>query len=265
MSKIIHFSFLGKDSVKDERDCEVSDEVYSLLQKFQSGKGPNDQIFSHANSDTVNMFLRAIMPDITVKNLRTVKANQEFLDEAKRLLAGPKPKTEIEKIRILYLANKKVAEKLNHQKNVAKNFTDQSSKLKDKISLTKEKSKETFEKIKVKELELQVLEQEYKVALASQPQLLKLKLEEIKLRREALSDRKERTKKGLERAQFNFEKKNGTKDIALGTSLGAYLDSRIIFSLCKEIDLDPGKIYTKKQLELFDYAKDTDAGFWRSL
>lgn len=263
--KTINLSFLGKDSVPFNNNIEISDEVYLLLQKFISGKNPKDPIFSHANSGTVNMFLKAIMPDITVKNLRTVKANQEFMDEAKRILATTKPKTEIEKIRVIYLANKKVAETLNHQKNIAKNFGDQSSKLKEKIKLTEEKAKKTALKIKETKIKLSIQKEEFKIALGSQPQLLKLKLDELKLKEQKLIDRELRTKKGIERARFNFEKKNGTKDIALGTSLASYCDPRIIVSICKEIDLDPGKIYTKKQLELFDYALNTDAQMWRSI
>jgi DNA topoisomerase-1 len=261
----IHLSFVGKDSVPDKRDIEVSDEVYALLQKFTAGKGPNDPIFSHADSGTVRVFLNAIIPGMTPKNLRTVKANQEFINEAKKLLATSKPKTEIEKIKILYRANLRVAEQLNHQKNVAKNFGDQSAKLKDKIKTTEENAQKTKEKIRELGLKLDVEEAKTRVTFAGQPALLKVKLDEIKFRRARLADRKERMKKGLERARFNFEKKNETKTVALGTSLGAYLDSRIVFSLCKELDLDPRKIYTAKQCELFSYAADTPATYWRSL
>jgi hypothetical protein len=263
--KKIQLNFLGKDSVPDKREIEVTDEIYSLLQKFIAGKKPSDQIFSHADSDTVTMLLRTVMPDITPKNLRTIKANKEFVDEAKSVLTTFKPKTEIEKIRVLYLANKKVAEQLNHQRNVAKNYTESADKLKEKIKLTKEKAKVTMDKIKESELKFQIQEEEYKKILVDQPQLLAVALSEIKKMKDKLAARKERTIKGIERANFNLEKKTGTKNIALGTSLGAYLDPRIVFSLCKELDLDPGRIYTKKQLELFDYAANTDASMWRSL
>jgi hypothetical protein len=263
--KEISLSFLGKDSVPDNRTVEISDEVYIILQKLIAGKKPTDRIFSHANSDTVNMFLKAIMPDITVKNLRTVKANQEFINEAKRLLSLSTPKTEIEKIRVFYLANKKVSVKLNHQKNVAKNYKDQSSKLKEKIKLSEENTKKTLLKIKEIKQKINLQEAEYRIALRGTPEILQLKLAEIKLKREKLALREERTKKSLERAHFNLEKKVGTKDTALGTALGAYLDARICISLCKEMDLDPGKVYTKKQLETFDYALTVDSKFWRSL
>jgi hypothetical protein len=265
MSKIIHFSFTGKDSVKDERDLEISDEVYLLLQKFTQNKKSTDPIFSHADSGTVNMLLKTIMPDITVKNLRTVKANQEFIDAAKEILAKSNPKTEIEKIRILFLANKAVAEKLNHQKNVAKNFKESTGKLKEKIQLTETKAKETALKIKENKIKLDIQEAEARSLLKGQPQTLKLKLEEIKLKRQKLIDRETRTKVSIEKAKFSYEKKSGSKEIALGTSLGAYLDPRIVFSLCKEINLDAGKIYTKKQLEMFDVFANTDSKFWRSL
>ena len=263
--KTIHLDFLGKDSVPYSNDIDISDKVYILLQKFCQGKNKKDPLFPHANSDSVNLLLRAIMPDITVKNLRTVKANQEFIDEAKRLLLINKPKTEIEKIRIFFLANKRVAITLNHQKNIAKNYIDQSSKLKEKIKLTEEKSKEITLKIKENKIKLEIQENEYKIVLKSQPELLKLKLQEIELKKQKLIDRELRTKKSVERSKFLFEKKSGTKDISLGTSLASYLDSRIVISLCKELDLNPGKIYTKKQLELFDYALDIDANFWRSI
>jgi len=143
--KAIKLSFKSKDGVTDNREVQVSDEVHALLQKFMSGKKPTDKIFSNASSGSVNMLLKAIMPDITVKNLRTVKANSEFVEEAKRILTGFTPKTEVEKIRVLYLANKRVAEQLNHQKNIGKNHGDQTQKAKDKIAASKENAKKAAE------------------------------------------------------------------------------------------------------------------------
>ncbi|MDR2457816.1 MAG: hypothetical protein LBD41_04980 [Clostridiales Family XIII bacterium] len=262
----IHLKFIGKDSVTYDNDIDVSSEVYNLLQNFIQNKKPSDPLFPHANSTSVNMLLKAIKPNITVKNLRTVKANQEFIDEIKRLFATmPKPKTEIDKIRFMYLANKKVAITLNHQKNIAKNYSDQSQKLKEKIKLTEQKAKETAVKIKENKLKLELQENEFKLVFKNQPDLLKLKLEELKLKKNKLLEREIRVKKGIERAKFMYEKKSGTKDVALGTSLASYLDARIVISICKELDLNPGKIYTKSQLKLFDYALNTDADFWRTL
>lgn len=263
--KIIHLDFKGKDSVPFSNDIEVSDEVYGLLQKLIANKKPGDQIFSNASAHTVRMFLDTALKGTTPKNLRTVKANQEFIDEAKNLLSTVTPKTEIEKIRIFYLANKKVAEKLNHQKNIGKNHGVQADKLKEKIKLSEQRTKEVLLKIKEAKLKLDIQEKEYQIALSSTPAVLKVKIEEIKLKRQKLVDRELRTQKALERAHFNLEKKEGTKEISLGTSLASYLDPRICISLCKEIELEPGRIYTKRQLETFDYALTTDKAFWRSL
>lgn len=263
--KTIHLNFLGKDSVPFDGDVEVSDKVYSLLQKFTANKKPTDKIFSNANSGTVTTLLNVVVPGLTPKNLRTVKANQEFVDEAKHILKTFTPKTEIEKVRVLYLANKKVAEKLNHQRNIAKNYSESKEKLEEKIKQSKLKSKEKFAKIKEKEKALDIQEKEIKRLFKADSLIFKSKMAELSLKREKLKLQKTKTEYAVEKANFNLEKKTGTKEIALSTSLASYLDPRIVFSLCQELDLDPGKIYTKRQLELFDYASDTGKEMWKQI
>lgn len=76
---------------------------------------------------------------------------------------------------------------------------------------------------------------------------------------------KEQEKKAEEKAEFNLTKKQETKDINLGTSLAAYADSRVIFSWCNDVGLDPKMIYTKALLEKFSDAADTPASFWKKI
>ena len=263
LMKTIHLNFLGKDSVPFDNDIKVSDKVYSLLQTFIKGKGPKDRLFNQTSRE-VAWFLGNIVPGLTPKNLRTVKANQEFVEAAKEILETETPKSEVDKVRVFYRANKAVAEKLNHQRNIAKNFKESKEKLETKYKESKVNTNERIKKLKEKS-RLYELEMKKNALTIKDPNSLKIINLGLKEKLTKVNLQIEKAKLALERKEFQLEKKAGTKEISLSTSLASYLDPRICFSLCKELELDPGRVYTKAQLELFDWAQDVEADLWRNM
>ena len=70
---------------------------------------------------------------------------------------------------------------------------------------------------------------------------------------------------GIEKAKFNLTKRQETKDINLGTSLGAYADYRIIYSWCNDMKLDPKNIYSKGLRDKSAAFSGTDKDFWKTI
>lgn len=253
----VQLSFIGKDSVPFKRTLDVPDDIAKELQKLTENKKASDEIFDKISSGDVSSFLNEAYDGISPKVLRTAKCNQVLVEELKKQTVT-KASTEQEKIRALYRANLAIAKTLNHQKNVAKNAKEQEAKAKDKVVASKEKLKALKE---AQEVKLEKLKADQKKARAKGDKEKLAKLKEKKAKMEA---QLERAKARIDSNEFKYEKRKETKDINLGTSLGAYADFRIIYSWCKDMDLDPHKIYSKALYEKSQWATDTPAKFWRT-
>ena len=233
---VIKLEFLGKDSVPFSREIEVSDEVYSLLQKMKEGKNANDEIFDKAGAGDVSLFLKEIDKSLSPKVLRTAKCNTVLIENLKKQKVT-KDSSMTEKLAAIYNSNLAIAKELNHQKNVGKNQKAQEEKSNDKLSVAEKK---------LKELKKQLKE-------ADEKRAAKLKNQ--------ISTQKER----VEAAKLQAKKKSETADIALGTSLGNYADPRIVYSYCKYIDLPIDKVYNKSLQEKFSWAESVDENYWKTI
>lgn len=253
----VQLSFLGKDSVPFKRTLDIPDDIANELQKLTQNKKASDEIFDKVSSGDVSAFLNEAYKGISPKVLRTAKCNQVLVEELKKQNVT-KASTEQEKIKALYKANLAIAKTLNHQKNVAKNAKEQEAKAKSKVADSKEKLKALKETQAIK---LEKLKADMKKARAKGD---KEKLAKLKERKVKLEAQLERAKTRINNAEFKYEKRKETKDINLGTSLGAYADFRIIYSWCNDMELDPHKIYSKALYERSQWAADTPAEFWRT-
>jgi hypothetical protein len=89
------------------------------------------------------------------------------------------------------------------------------------------------------------------------PKMLKEKIDE-------LNAKMLKAKTTIEKTQFSLDKKKLTADVALGTSLANYADPKIIYSWCKEMNLNINKIFSKAQITKFGFAENVDENFWRN-
>lgn len=126
----IEFDFLGKDSVRWEKDLAIEEDTRVLarnLQEFSRKKRPEEQIFPEVRSSQVNRFLGSVMPGLTAKVFRTFHATKSvrtFLDKnAKRNGASP-----FEKEYIAKLANLEAAITCNHKRTPPKTWQESLSK-----------------------------------------------------------------------------------------------------------------------------------------
>ncbi|KAJ2865397.1 DNA topoisomerase 1 [Coemansia aciculifera] len=128
---IVHFDFLGKDSIRYERTTDVDKQVWKNLRLFQKApKAKSDMLFDRLSPTTLNSFLHTLMPGLTAKVFRTFNASFVF---QKQLLNTPEVGTEAEKILAYNRANREVAVLCNHQRSVSKSFEGVMTKIEDKL------------------------------------------------------------------------------------------------------------------------------------
>ncbi|KAJ2304035.1 DNA topoisomerase 1 [Coemansia sp. RSA 2706] len=129
---IVHFDFLGKDSIRYQRTTEVDKQVWKNLKLFQRGppKTSSDMLFDRLNTASLNKHLQTLMPGLTAKVFRTFNASFVFQQQ---LASTPAEGTEAEKLLAYNRANREVAVLCNHQRSVSKGFQGQMSRIEDKL------------------------------------------------------------------------------------------------------------------------------------
>lgn len=146
------FNFLGKDSVRWEKEIILPPEVIKNLREFISEA--KSAIFAGVRSSNVSQFLDEVMPGLTAKVFRTYHATKVVESELDKSNVT-KDDPEYVKKTTAKLANLKAAEVCNHKKQVSKSFKNSLEKKKERLKKLKEKKTEKA-KEKIKELEAQI-------------------------------------------------------------------------------------------------------------
>jgi DNA topoisomerase-1 len=134
---ILHFDFLGKDSIRYVNDVEVLPIVHQLVTSFRARKHDEDDIFNLLSPTQLNVHLKSIMPGLTAKVFRTFNASytlQQHFDENKL----DKKMSEADKLAYFNSANTRVAILCNHQKAVSKGHTKLMMQLESKVKITRD-------------------------------------------------------------------------------------------------------------------------------
>lgn len=259
----IKLDFVGKDSVRYVNTFEVPDFVAAMIKNLISGKNPNDKVFSTSVA-AVNNFLSECVPCCTAKLFRTAYGTQLLAEELQK--SGITKDMPSWKIKSIYdNACLAVSKKLNHQKNVAKNFNEQMDKTDENIKKAEEKKKEKNERVKLQIKKLKEKKSLYKSKYSGAD--LKEKLEAIKEKEEKLFSQLEKVEMRVEKLKANKNLKKETKTIALGTAKGAYSSPLIAASMCKDLDISPDVIYNKTMQKKFSWAFEDGVvtkTFWRN-
>lgn len=263
-NNVLKLVFTGKDSVKYINEFEVPQEIADAIMKCQQNKNPKDKLFDKANAGTVNGFLQECIPYCTAKLFRTAYGTkllaetlQQFYAEGKIAKGMPEWK-----IRSMYdKACLVVSTKLNHQRNVAKNFSTQMDKTDENIKKAKLSAKERKEKATE---QLKKIAKDIKTAKqVYSGEQLNEKLASLKAKKDKIAERIEKSELRIEKLEENKELKKATKNIALGTAKGAYSSPTIAYSFAKDLGVDIGIIYNKTLQSKFAWAANTPASFWR--
>ncbi|MEM2237957.1 MAG: hypothetical protein QXZ62_06745 [Candidatus Caldarchaeum sp.] len=217
--KKVEFDFLGKDSVRWQKQIDLTREppqVYVVFKELIEGKKEGDQVFQNINSRHVNRFLGKIVKGLTAKVFRTYIATKVVKDFLAKI-----PREEVTSLeKALYyakLANLKAAEALNHKRAPPKNW---------EASLQKKEER-------VRKLMEQV--------------------------RNAASEKKRaKAEASLEKAMLNLDLALKVRDYNLSTSLRNYIDPRVFKAWGKVVGFDWRKIYTASLLRKFKWVEKAE-------
>lgn len=252
-------NFIGKDSVAFSNEYDIPDEVGNVLKEIIGNRNKEEQIFEVDSSD-VNSFLKDCFDFMTPKLFRTAWGTKLLMEELQKNPCNPKM-TIAQKQAVYKNAALEVSKKLNHQKNVAKNYNEQVEKVDNRIFLAKEKHSELEQKVKDGLLKIKQEIQTAKKCLTGER--LEEKLNKLKEKKEKLQKRLEKSNQRIEKLKLEKDFKKSTKNIAIGTALSNYSSPLAAYSWCKDNDVDIKFIYPKGLQEKYSWAKDVSKDYWK--
>ena len=156
---MLHFDFLGKDSVRWVKNVKAPPAVVDNINYFS--KNSKEYLFEGIDSKKVSRFLSEKMPGLTAKVFRTWRCTKTVKEELEKS-GVKKTDPDYQKMYAAKMANLKVAEVANHKRKIPPTFDER---------LTK---KETH----IKELESQLTR---KKAEGKKTESLKTRIEKAKL------------------------------------------------------------------------------------
>jgi DNA topoisomerase I len=166
---IVHFDFLGKDSVRWVKHVPAPPAVIRNIEYF--AKTSKEYLFEGINSKKVSRFLSEKMPGLTAKVFRTWRCTKTVKEELEKN-GVKKTDPDYQKMHAAKMANLKVAEVANHKRKIPPTFDERLAK------------KETH----LKELESQLAQKKVEgkktESLKTRIEKAKLDLELTKLTRE---------------------------------------------------------------------------------
>ncbi|MGE5138044.1 MAG: hypothetical protein ACM3JD_01170, partial [Rudaea sp.] len=180
----LEFDFLGKDSVRWEKELPINRETRHLarnLKEFSKGKRPDEQIFHDISSQQVNDFLRKGMKGLTAKVFRTYHATttvEQYLRENRRL----KSASQAQKDYVARMANLQAAIMCNHKRTPPKNWEENLAKREQalgKLRAAKPDLAKLDEQIKAREKALEELRGQQKKFQSQAPDLVAKKEEAL--------------------------------------------------------------------------------------
>jgi len=126
----VNFDFLGKDSVRWQREVELPEEVVRNLEEFKNEAEKNQQestIFEGVRSEHVNGFLSEVMSGLTAKVFRTYYASDVVKNSLEKAGVSSSEPMIIKK-HVATIANLEAAIILNHKRKPPKNWEESLAK-----------------------------------------------------------------------------------------------------------------------------------------
>lgn len=257
----MELNFVGKDSVPFHNEYDIPDDVAAVLKGIIGNRGPDEEIFQ-ASSGDVNAFLKGCFDFMTPKLFRTAWGTKLLMEELQAHPCNSKM-TDAQKKAVYNNAALEVSKKLNHQRNVAKNYKEQIEKADTRISEAKQKSVEL--KAKIME-QLKKLESEMKTAKKCLTgERLELKLKQIKEKKDKLKLRLEKSDARIEKLELDKDFRKNTKNIAIGTAKASYSSPVVCASWCADNNVDPRLVLSPGLLKKYTWAfENPNPNFWKT-
>jgi DNA topoisomerase-1 len=122
---ILHFDFLGKDSVRWEKSVPAPQEVIRNIENY--AKTSKEYLFEGVDSKKVSRFLSQKMPGLTAKVFRTWRCTKTVKEELAKNPVKKEDPVHLKKFHAK-IANLKVAEVANHKRQVSPKFEERLAK-----------------------------------------------------------------------------------------------------------------------------------------
>lgn len=260
MKYTMTLDFIGKDSVHYNQTIEVPKEIYDALLAQQNAKSDDARMFDVGEGD-INKFLKEEDKQCTAKLFRTAYGTKLLAQE---LQAHPctADMTLAQKKAVYDNACLAVSKKLNHQRNVAKNFNEQLAK----ADAAVDKAHESQEKTIAKATEdLKKIKKDIATAKKCfEGAKLEEKLAKLSEKKAKIEARVKKAQERVSKQELSREFKGKTGNIAIGTAKNAYSSPKVAYSWCKDNGVDISFIYSKSQQKKFDWAQNTPASYWKN-
>ena len=152
----VTFDFLGKDSVRWQKEVELPNEVAKNLETFISQAQTNSAIFEGIRSEQVNNFLGEVVLGLTAKVFRTYHASDVVKKSLEKTNISATEPT-VAKKHVAIMANLEAAIICNHKRKPPKNWEESLAKKIERLKVLKNSPKKT------KRLEERVQALEFKI------------------------------------------------------------------------------------------------------
>ncbi|HIJ07775.1 TPA: DNA topoisomerase I, partial [Candidatus Bathyarchaeota archaeon] len=128
---IIHFDFLGKDSVRWEKQVQAPPSVVRNIQKY-AAESNEKHLFEGIDSKKVSRFLSEKMPGLTAKVFRTWRCTKTLKEQLEKSRVK-KEDPDYRKTHAAKMANLKVAEVANHKRKIPAKFDERLAKKENRL------------------------------------------------------------------------------------------------------------------------------------
>jgi len=241
---IVHFDFLGKDSIRYQNTVTVTTQVFGNIKSFMANKKPTEQIFDKVIPATLNEYFKEFMDDLSAKVFRTYNASYTLQQELDKFNFAQKDGYSQDDLVKFYTdANRQVAILCNHQKAVSKQHGAAMDKMKEKkeeMEAEIKRVRKHMKKLKEHEGKILPIKPEWAGKLPKDEAACQKKIAELNVRLSKLSS--------------TMAMKEDNKTVALGTSKMSYMDPRITVAWCKKVDLAIEKVFPRTVLSKFPWA-----------
>jgi DNA topoisomerase-1 len=136
---IIHFDFLGKDSVRWIKEVKAPPEVIKNIKEYMNDKS-KEYLFQGIDSKKVSRFLSEKMPKLTAKVFRTWRCTKTVKEELEKS-GVTKDDPDYKKNFAAKMANFKVAEVANHKRKIPPTFDQRLAKKEENLKSLQEQLK----------------------------------------------------------------------------------------------------------------------------
>ncbi len=154
---VVKFDFLGKDSVKWQKDVELPEQVVKNLAEFVAQS--KSEIFEGIRSENVNEFLSAVVPGISAKVFRTYHSSR-IVDEYLKKEKVVRTDAEDYKRYVATMANLQAAIVCNHKRKLPAKWNEGLKKKAERLEeLRKKKGKRTKERVKAMRLKIKLMKE----------------------------------------------------------------------------------------------------------